>query len=91
MGLGLPGLKPGCSLSVVREAVAQNDNILTEQQMLRDKIQATDWEATNEAIEEQVSRTDCERFSVWGGGGGLLVQEDDSVYSTKKDRRNAFL
>jgi OTU domain-containing protein 5 len=54
VGLGLPGLKPGCSLSVVREAVAQNDNILTEQQMLRDKIQATDWEATNEAIEEQV-------------------------------------
>jgi OTU domain-containing protein 5 len=54
VGLGLPGLKPGCSLSVVREAVAQNDNLLTEQQMLRDKIQATDWEATNEAIEEQV-------------------------------------
>ena len=56
VGLGLPGLKPGCSLRVVQEAVAQNDNILTEQQMLRDKIQAPDWEATNEAIEEQVSK-----------------------------------
>ena len=30
------------------------DNILTEQQMMEDKIKATDWEATNEAIEEQV-------------------------------------
>jgi len=58
VGLGLPGLKPGCSLSVVREAVAQNDNILTKQQMLRDKIKATVWEATNEAIKEQVGDPD---------------------------------
>ena len=34
--------------------MSANDNNLTEQAMLEDKIKATDWEATNEAIEEQV-------------------------------------
>ena len=37
------------------------DNILTEQQMMEDKIKATDWEATNEAIEEQVGSS----FDSW--------------------------
>lgn len=57
VGLGLPGLKPGMAdKSQVTAAIAQSDNILTEQQMMEDKIKATDWEATNEAIEEQVAR-----------------------------------
>jgi len=57
VGLGLPGLKPGMAdKAQVTAAMAQSDNILTEQQMMEDKIKATDWEATNEAIEEQVAR-----------------------------------
>ena len=40
--------------NMVRDALAQSDNTLTEQKMIEDKIKATDWEATNEAIEEQV-------------------------------------
>ena len=55
VGLGLPGLKPGMAdKNMVRDALAQPDNTLTEQKMIEDKIKSTDWEATNEAIEEQV-------------------------------------
>ena len=51
----MPGLKPGMAdKNMVRDALAQSDNTLTEQKMIEDKIKATDWEATNEAIEEQV-------------------------------------
>eukprot|EP00092_Neocalanus_flemingeri_P022135 GFUD01024011.1.p1 GENE.GFUD01024011.1~~GFUD01024011.1.p1 ORF type:complete len:552 (-),score=140.82 GFUD01024011.1:329-1984(-) len=57
VGLGLPGLKPGMAdKNMVREALVQSENTLTEQKMIEDKIKATDWEATNEAIEEQVAR-----------------------------------
>jgi len=57
VGLGLPGLKPGMTdKNMVRDALVQSDNTLTEQKMIEDKIKATDWEATNEAIEEQVAR-----------------------------------
>jgi len=57
LGLGLPAIKQGVEQkSEVRAALNQRENILTEQQMLEDKIKATDWEATNEAIEEQVAR-----------------------------------
>ncbi|NXG81773.1 OTU5B protein, partial [Stercorarius parasiticus] len=47
VGLGLPSFKPGVSTS---------EESWIEQQMLEDKKRATDWEATNEAIEEQVAR-----------------------------------
>lgn len=33
-----------------------NINIFISKTMLEDKIKATDWEATNEAIEEQIAR-----------------------------------
>ena len=57
VGLGLPGLKPGINdKNTVSEALKHSDNTLTEQKMIEDKIKATDWEATNEAIEEQVAR-----------------------------------
>jgi len=57
VGLGLPGLVPGqADKNQLRDAMSANDNNLTEQAMLEDKIKATDWEATNEAIEEQVAR-----------------------------------
>ena len=43
-----------CNLLQLLTCTHIRDNILTEQQMMEDKIKATDWEATNEAIEEQV-------------------------------------
>jgi len=56
VGLGLPGLKPGINKSDLVSVLSQNDNNLTEKQMLEDKIKFTDWEATNDAIEEHVAR-----------------------------------
>ena len=38
------------------DALRQSEESQIEQAMLEDKVKATDWEATNEAIEEQVAR-----------------------------------
>ena len=47
-------MKPGLNKSDLLSLLSKNDNNLTEKQMLEDKIKFTDWEATNEAIEEHV-------------------------------------
>ncbi|XP_017787979.1 PREDICTED: OTU domain-containing protein 5-B [Habropoda laboriosa] len=57
VGLGLPSYNPGSAdRQLVSDAVRQSEELHIEQTMLEDKIKATDWEATNEAIEEQVAR-----------------------------------
>merc|ERR1719211_97843 len=57
VGLGLPGLKPGINdKNTVREALKRSDNNQTEQMMIEDKLKATDWEATDTAVAEQVAR-----------------------------------
>lgn len=57
MGLGLPGFVPGSAdKKLLCDAMRQSEETLIEQAMLEDKVKATDWEATNEAIEEQVAR-----------------------------------
>jgi len=57
VGLGLPGHSPGSAdRNQVKQAVKNSEADLVEKAMLEDKIKATDWEATNEAIEEQVAR-----------------------------------
>ena len=48
-------------LFTCREALKKSDNKLTEQMMIEDKLKATDWEATDVAVAEQV-RT---HFLVW--------------------------
>ncbi|RZC32319.1 OTU domain-containing protein 5-A, partial [Asbolus verrucosus] len=57
VGLGLPNYH---TIDIDRrrfnDAVRASDELLIEQTMLEDKLKATDWEATNEAIEEQVAR-----------------------------------
>ncbi|XP_068916605.1 OTU domain-containing protein 5-B [Tenebrio molitor] len=57
VGLGLPNYH---TVDIDRrrfnDAVRASDELLIEQTMLEDKLKATDWEATNEAIEEQVAR-----------------------------------
>lgn len=57
VGLGLPGFVPGgADKTLLCDAMRQSEETLIEQAMLEDKVKATDWEATNEAIEEQVAR-----------------------------------
>ncbi|XP_015188627.1 PREDICTED: OTU domain-containing protein 5-A isoform X3 [Polistes dominula] len=65
VGLGLPSFNPGSAdRELISDAVRQSEELHIEQNtyavlkqtMLEDKIKATDWEATNEAIEEQVAR-----------------------------------
>lgn len=57
VGLGLPGFVPGLAeKNLLGDAVRQSEDLHIEQAMLEDKLKATDWEATNEAIEEQVAR-----------------------------------
>ncbi|KAM4879978.1 LOW QUALITY PROTEIN: OTU domain-containing protein 5 [Sylvia borin] len=56
-GAGLPSFKPGLAeQSLMKSAIKTSEESWIEQQMLEDKKRATDWEATNEAIEEQVAR-----------------------------------
>uniref|UniRef100_A0A1B6KUD6 ubiquitinyl hydrolase 1 n=1 Tax=Graphocephala atropunctata TaxID=36148 RepID=A0A1B6KUD6_9HEMI len=57
VGLGLPNFSPGgADKSLIKDAMRQSEDLHIEQAMLEDKLRATDWEATNEAIEEQVAR-----------------------------------
>ncbi|XP_062591563.1 OTU domain-containing protein 5-B-like [Saccostrea cucullata] len=57
VGLGLPGLQPGLAdKSQMRDAVRQSEDVHIEQTMLEDKLRETDWEVTQETIEEQVAR-----------------------------------
>ncbi|KAK2711881.1 hypothetical protein QYM36_012864 [Artemia franciscana] len=57
VGLGLPGHVPGAAdRSLVRDAISQSEETEIERTMMEDKIKATDWEATNEAIEEHIAR-----------------------------------
>jgi len=57
VGLGLPAYDPGVAdRSLLERAIRISDEDAIEKAMLEDKLLATDWEATNEAIEEQVAR-----------------------------------
>ncbi|XP_063952737.1 OTU domain-containing protein 5-A-like [Lytechinus pictus] len=63
VGLGMPSFVPGLAdKTLMREAIHISEKSAIEQTMLQDKLLATDWEATNEAIEEQVAR---ESFVQW--------------------------
>ncbi|XP_020804632.1 OTU domain-containing protein 5-B [Drosophila serrata] len=53
VGLGLAGYKPEIQTA---EAVRLSEQLEIEQTMFEDKLKTTDWEATNEAIEEQIAR-----------------------------------
>ena len=44
------------NIRLSREALKRSDNNQTEQMMIEDKLKATDWEATDVAVAEQVAR-----------------------------------
>lgn len=76
VGLGLPAFKPGhADKTLVKEALRESEELELEQAMLEDKLRATDWEATSEAIEEQVAR---ESYLHW--------LRDNEMRSRKKTR-----
>ncbi|XP_070559838.1 OTU domain-containing protein 5-like [Ptychodera flava] len=57
VGLGLPSFVPGLAeKNQMRDAAKMSEAWHLEEAMLEDKLKATDWEATNEAIEEQIAR-----------------------------------
>lgn len=57
VGLGLAGYRPDeLDIKQVSDAVRMSEELEIEQTMFEDKLKTTDWEATNEAIEEQIAR-----------------------------------
>lgn len=57
VGLGLAGYRPDeVDIKQVAEACRMSEELEIEQTMFEDKLKTTDWEATNEAIEEQIAR-----------------------------------
>jgi hypothetical protein len=57
VGLGLAGYQPGLADRMLMEQSLKTSELdIIEQTMLEDKIHATDWEATSEALEEAVAR-----------------------------------
>lgn len=79
VGLGLPAMKPGLAeKTLMDKAVRISEEHELEQAMLEDKIKATDWEATNEAIEEQIAR---ESYVEW--------LKENEMRSYKKNGKSA--
>jgi OTU domain-containing protein 5 len=57
VGLGLPAFTPGLAdRQLMQSALVTSEQESLEKQMLEDKLRATDWEATNELMEEQAAR-----------------------------------
>ncbi|XP_033214680.1 OTU domain-containing protein 5-A isoform X3 [Belonocnema kinseyi] len=82
VGLGLPSFNPGSAdRALVSDAVRQSEDLHIEQTMLEDKIKATDWEATSEAIEEQVAR---ESYLQWVRDNEMRKAVGDSVRYSKR-------
>ncbi|XP_058791758.1 OTU domain-containing protein 5-B [Phymastichus coffea] len=80
VGLGLPSFNPGSAdRQLMSDAVRQSEDLHIEQTMLEDKIKATDWEATNEAIEEQVAR---ESYLQWLRDNEMRKARSSSSSST---------
>ncbi|XP_058119195.1 OTU domain-containing protein 5-A isoform X2 [Anopheles coustani] len=74
VGLGLAGYRPDeGDIKQVADAVRMSEELEIEKTMFEDKLKTTDWEATNEAIEEQIAR---ESYLQWcrdnmrNGGAG---------------------
>ncbi|XP_059499149.1 LOW QUALITY PROTEIN: OTU domain-containing protein 5-B-like [Stegostoma tigrinum] len=85
VGLGLPAFKPGSAdQSLMKNAIKTSEESWIEQQMLEDKKRATDWEATNEAIEEQVAR---ESYLQWLRDQEKQVQQVSLAHARSAPRR----
>ncbi|WAR26835.1 OTUD5-like protein [Mya arenaria] len=93
VGLGLPlsNFQPGLSEpTLVRDATRQSEELHLEQAMLEDKIRETDWEVTQETLQEQVARSPMSDVAAVGEGavGGreyethsIVGQYPESIYA----------
>lgn len=78
VGLGLPlaNFQPGVpEKHLVRDATRQSEDLHIEQAMLEDKLRETDWEVTQETIQEQVAR---ESYLQWLRDNEKRVRTSDS-------------
>uniref|UniRef100_A0A0B6YBP0 ubiquitinyl hydrolase 1 n=1 Tax=Arion vulgaris TaxID=1028688 RepID=A0A0B6YBP0_9EUPU len=81
VGLGLPGLQPGLAeRNLMHEAIKSSENFHIEQTMLEDKLRETDWEVTQDSIEEQVAR---ESYLQW------LREQEKATRRTKGAAKTA--
>uniref|UniRef100_A0A5S6QY65 ubiquitinyl hydrolase 1 n=1 Tax=Trichuris muris TaxID=70415 RepID=A0A5S6QY65_TRIMR len=63
VGLGLPQFFPGLAdRNLMSEARLVSEQDAIEQAMLKDKLQATDWEATDAQLQQQIA---CESYFQW--------------------------
>ncbi|XP_055338378.1 OTU domain-containing protein 5-B-like [Paramacrobiotus metropolitanus] len=96
VGLGLPNLQPGLAeQGLVAQAVGQSEQDVIEKQMLQDKLLASDWEATDEAIEQQIAqesyldwlkhheKKSCDNGSDTSGPSTSSLSESDSSRGEK--------
>ncbi|KAL7645535.1 UNVERIFIED_CONTAM: hypothetical protein RMT77_003921 [Armadillidium vulgare] len=95
VGLGLPGLQPGqAEKNLLSEATRMSENFHLEKTMLEDKIRATDYEATSEAIEEQVAQQSyldwLREMEIRNATKGS-VSGSESASKSPKDRRSPIL
>jgi len=56
VGLGLAGYKPGMTNENINKALKESEGHLLENEMLKDKLKATDWEATDEQLAELAAK-----------------------------------
>nr|XP_006822205.1 PREDICTED: OTU domain-containing protein 5-like [Saccoglossus kowalevskii] len=79
VGLGLPSYVPGqADTNLLHDAVKVSEDWHIEHAMLEDKLKATDWEATNEAIEEQIAR---ESYLQWLQDNEKRARKDETSCS----------
>ncbi|XP_041093061.1 OTU domain-containing protein 5-A-like [Polyodon spathula] len=82
----------------MKNAVKTSEESWIEQQMLEDKKRATDWKATNKAIEEQVTREsylqwlrDHEKQASQGAFAREQLISSNSTESLRGKDRNIFI
>lgn len=95
VGLGLAGYRitdVAPNVKFMQDAVRLSEDLAIEQTMFEDKLKTTDWEATNEAIEEQIAR---ESYIQWcrenrhsqmlASGHHYNIKSNSTVTSTAKE------
>ncbi|XP_065314191.1 uncharacterized protein LOC135923397 isoform X2 [Gordionus sp. m RMFG-2023] len=82
VGLGFPLHIPGAAdQNLLLDGFRASEALQIEEAMLKDKIAATDWEATNQIIEEQVAR---ESYLQWLKDTGRAPFHHHSITELKK-------
>lgn len=92
VGLGLAEYRiteEAPNVTLMRDAVRLSEDLAIEQTMFEDKLKTTDWEATNEAIEEQIAR---ESYIQWcrENQNGQSVHKHSQMISTNHQKQNLY-